>query len=70
MTAPAVSTCGTCLGETTVVVEQRGVDVEVGYPGCRCFCGAEPIAPGLMCERCEDAAVLEFDRRAERRADV
>lgn len=70
MTAPAATACVTCTGETTVVVESRGVDVEVPCPGCRCFCGREPVEPGLMCETCERDADIEFDARARRRCDV
>lgn len=58
--------CGVCLGETTVVVEQRGIDVVVPCPGCACeFCGqttdTAPVC--LSCDAADDTA-------ARRRADV
>ena len=69
MTAPTATPCGACLGEQFVVVEQRGVDVEVGCPCTFCPCGAVAVGPGLLCGPHEDEAELEYDRRAERRAD-
>ena len=70
MTAPLATACPVCLGDEVVVLEQRGVDVALPCPGCQCpTCGRPPMATGALCEECEDAAALEFDRRAERRAD-
>lgn len=71
MTAPAVAVCPGCDGDQVVVVEVRGTDVQVSCPQCQCpACGRTPIAPGLLCEVCEDEAEMEYDRRAERRSDV
>lgn len=57
--------CGTCLGETTVVVEQRGTEVEVPCPGCCCvICGQTTTTP----PECLDCFCRE-DVSAVRRAD-
>lgn len=66
MTAPTRTACGTCLGETTVVVEWRGTEVEAPCPGCACeICGATTDTPPvcLSCDAADDAA---YRRRADR----
>lgn len=65
MTAPAVTVCATCSGETTVVVETRSVDVEVPCPGCSCsVCGKATTTPP-ECIDCWDRAERNFKRRCD-----
>ena len=66
MSAPTATPCGACLGEQFVVVEQRGVDVEVGCPGCTCaVCGQTTDTPP-ECGDCWARAETAYERRCDR----
>lgn len=66
MTAPAVSTCPDCDGETTVVVEVRGTDVEVPCISCSCsICGQTTDTPP-ECGDCWARAERAYERRCDR----
>lgn len=63
---PAPAVCPTCLGETTVVVEQRGADVTAPCPGCACeVCGTTTDTPP-MCVGCDAADDTAYRRRYDR----
>ncbi len=62
----APDVCSTCQGDTTLVVERRGVDVEVPCPGCSCaICGQTTDTPP-ECGDCWAAAEAAYERRCDR----